>query len=129
MNENSVLLFIAIVLSILVIYWISIVVSVVYRKNRVARLTKIEAAFADVVSRYLYNDPHNPITLSQINDTLREVGIRPGNKNNIQYLIRLMIRTQRTILGDNYVKLKTLYGQIPPYNASESKISSWNWYR
>ena len=129
MNENSVLLFIAIVLLILVIYWISIVVSVVYRKNRVARLAKIEATFADVVSRYLYNDPQDPITLSQINDRLKEVGIRPGNKNNIQYLIRLMIRTQRTILGDNYAKLKTLYSQIPPYNASYSKISSWNWYR
>lgn len=129
MNENSVLLFIVIVFSILVIYWISIVVSVVYRKNRVARLHLIEETFADVVSRYLYNDPLNPITLSEINDRLKSVGIKPGNRNNIQYLIRLMIRTQRTILGDNYSKLKSLYAQIPPYNASYSKISSWNWYR
>jgi len=129
MNETNVSYFIGFVLSILVIYWISIAVSVIYRKIRVKQISRIEHTFADVVSRYLYNDPLNPLSISEINDTLKSVGIRPHNKNNIQYLISLMIRTQRTILGENYIKIKKLYTQIPPYNASFSKISSWNWYR
>lgn len=129
MNEQNVSYFIGFVLSILVIYWISIVISMVYRRVRVSRITQIEHTFADIVSRYLYNDPVNPLTISEINDTLKSVGIKSRNKNNIQYLISLMIRTQRTILGENYAKIKKLYTQIPPYNASYSKITSWDWYR
>lgn len=129
MNEALILLFIAIVFSVLVIYWISIGVSLIYRSRRTSRLNKIEYTFADVVSRYLYNDPANPITLDEIKATLSNVGIRPENKNNIQFLIRLMIRTQRTILGSNFSKLQTLYTQIPPYGVSIKKISSWSWYR
>ena len=129
MNEAIILLFISIFFSVLVIYWISITVSLIYRGRRTVRLNKIEHTFADVVSRYLYNDPSNPISLSEITSTLREVGIRPENKNNIQFLIRLMIRTQRTILGSNFHKLQQLYTQIPPYGVSIKKISSWSWYR
>lgn len=129
MNEATILLFIAIVFSVLVIYWISIAVSLIYRSNRKARLNKIEHTFADVVSRYLYNDPENPITLREINTTLKNVGIKPENKNNIQFLIRLMIRTQRTILGSHFHQLQKLYTQIPPYGVSIKKISSWSWYR
>lgn len=129
MNEALVLIFIAIVFAVLVIYWISITVSVIYRGRRTLRLQKIELVFADVVSKYLYNDPKNPITLSEINNALRDVGIKEQNSNNIQHLIRLMIRTQRTILGRNFVKLQKLYAQIPPYGASINKISSWSWYR
>lgn len=129
MNEATILFFIAIVFLVLVIYWIAIAVSLIYRKRRSRRLTKIENTFADIVSRYLYNDPDNPITLTEITRTLRNVGIKEQNKNNIQFLIRLMIRTQRTILGTNFYKLQKLYAQIPPYGVSIKKISSWSWYR
>ncbi|TBW28644.1 hypothetical protein [Gramella sp. KN1008] len=129
MNEKSLLLFISIVFAVLVIYWISIAVSLIYRRRRKARLMKIEIIFADIVSRYLYNDPVNPLTLEEIKTTLRNVGIRPRNKNNIQFVIRLMIRTQRTILGSNFSKLQKLYAEIPPYGVSIKKISSWSWYK
>ena len=129
MNEATILFFIVIIFSILVIYWVSIAISIIYRRRRTSRLNKIEATFADIVSRYLYNDPNNPLTLPEITKTLREVGIKERNKNNIQYLIRLMIRTQRTILGTNFDKLQKLYSQIPPYGVSIKKISSWSWYR
>lgn len=129
MNEATLLLFILIVFSVLVIYWISIATSLIYRKHRTFRLQQIELTFADIVSRYLYNDPQNPLSITEIKQILKKVGIQPGKRNNIQYLIRLMIRTQRTILGENYYKLKKLYSQIPPYGVSISKISSWSWYR
>ena len=129
MNEATILYFIAVVFVVLVIYWVSIAVSLIYRKRRTSRLQKIETTFADIVSRYLYNDPKNPMTLTDITRTLRDVGIKAQNKNNIQYLIRLMIRTQRTIVGSNFDKLQKLYTQIPPYGVSIKKISSWSWYR
>ena len=129
MNEATVLFFIIIVFSVLVIYWVSIAVSIIYRRRRTSRLNQIELTFADIVSRYLYNDPKNPLTLPEITQTLRDVGIKEQNKNNIQYLIRLMIRTQRTILGSNFYKLQKLYSQIPPHGVSIKKISSWSWYR
>ncbi|MBT8295869.1 MAG: hypothetical protein KJO51_05590 [Gramella sp.] len=129
MNESSILYFIAFVFSILVIYWISITVSLIYRKRRTNRLQKIEHTFADIVSRYLYNDPKDPITLEEITTTLKKVGIKNRKKNNIQFLIRLMIRTQRTIIGSNFYKLQKLYAEIPPYGVSIKKISSWSWYR
>ena len=129
MNEATILYFIAVVFVVLVIYWVSIAVSLIYRKRRTSRLQKIETTFADIVSHYLYNDPENPMTLTDITRTLRDVGIKAQNKNNIQYLIRLMIRTQRTIVGSNFDKLQKLYTQIPPYGVSIKKISSWSWYR
>lgn len=129
MNEATLLFFIAIIFLVLVIYWIAITVSLIYRKRRTRRLKKIENTFADIVSRYLYNDPDNPLTLSEIKSTLKNVGIKERNKNNIQYLIRLLIRTQRTILGTNFSRLQKLYSQIPPYGVSIKKISSWSWYR
>ncbi|SDR93150.1 hypothetical protein [Gramella sp. MAR_2010_147] len=129
MNETVLLYFIGIVFSVLVIYWISIAISLIYRSRRTYRLTKIEHTFADIVSRYLYNDPENPLSLHEITRILRNVGIKPENKNNIQFLIRLMIRTQGTILGSNFSKLQKLYAQIPPYGVSVKKISSLNWYK
>ncbi|MCM8568381.1 hypothetical protein NE848_03270 [Gramella jeungdoensis] len=129
MNEESILLFIKIVFAVLVVYWVSIAVSLIYRKIRRARLKKIETTFADIVSRYLYNDPKDPLTFDEIKKRLVKVGIRQRNKNNIQFLIRLMIRTQRTILGRNFSKLQKLYTEIPPYGVSIKKISSWSWYK
>lgn len=129
MNEAYLLIFIGIIAVLLLVYWLSIAVTLNYRRVRTARLEKIETTFADIVSRYLYNDVENPITLPQIQASLKEVGIVKGKKNNIQFLIKLMIRTQRTILGNNYTKLQQLYSQIPPYGASISKISRFGWYR
>lgn len=129
MNETNILLFIKIVLLVLMLYWGSIAISLIYRKIRTARLKKIETTFADIVSRHLYNDPDNPLSMSQITNILRNVGIKPRNRNNIQYLIMLMIRTQRILLGSNFYKLQKLYTQIPPYGVSIKKISSWGWYR
>ena len=129
MNEATILFFIKIVLVVLVIYWVSIGVSLIYRKRRTYRLNKIENTFADIVSRYLYSNPEDPISLTEIKKTLKNAGIRAGNKNNIQFLIRLMIRTQRTIAGSNFYKLQKLYTQIPPHGVSFKKISSWSWYR
>ena len=129
MNEKSLLLFITIVLAVLVMYWVAIAVSLVYRRIRTLRLQKIEITFADIVSRYFYNDPRNPLTFDEIKQILENVGIKPRNKENIQYLIRLMIRTQRTILGSNFSKLQKLYTEIPPYGVSIRKISSWSWFR
>ncbi len=129
MNEETLLLFIKITVLLLVTYWISIGVSLLYRRVRKARLELIEETFADIVSRYLYDDPKNPLGISKITEKLRDVGVKPGNKNNIQFIIHLMIRTQRTIIGSNFFKLQKLYTQIPPYGVSVKKISSWNWYR
>ncbi|MEE2772033.1 MAG: hypothetical protein VX712_07425 [Bacteroidota bacterium] len=129
MNGAPLLYFILATAIILAGYWISIAVSILYRRNRMKRYLIIESTFANIVSRYLYNDPEDPITLVQIQRTLRNVGIKPGKTRNIQFLIQLMIRTQRYILGENYNKLKKLYSQIPPYKVSINKVYSWNWYR
>lgn len=129
MTEETLFSFIKIVLLILVLYWILIAVSLVYRRVRTARLLKIEHTFAEVISLYLYKDPENPISLKEINTRLKRVGIRPGNTNNVQFMIKLMIRTQRAVVGHQLEKLQKLYGQIPPYGVSLHKINSWNWYR
>lgn len=129
MNEEVLIFFIKIVLLVLVLYWILIAVSLTYRRIRTARLLKIEHSFANIVSQYLYTDPENPISLREINSRLKKVGIKPRNNNNIQFLIRLMIRTKGAISGSNSEKLQKLYAQIPPYGVSISKISSWNWYK
>ncbi|MCM4157556.1 hypothetical protein [Gramella sp. AN32] len=129
MTEVLLLNFILVLIVVLIGLWIALFFSIYYRKNRKAHLNLIEFTFADIVSRYLYNDPNNPLTLSEIKKSLRAVGISQGKRKNIQYLVRLMIRTQRTILGENFIKLKTLYAQIPPYRVSIRKLSSVSWYR
>lgn len=129
MNEEILIFLIKIAFVVLVIFWLSIAFSFIYRRKRSKILQQIEITFADVVSRYLYNDLNDPIDLIKIQRALKAVGVMPGKKSNIQFLIKLMIRTQRTILGSNYHKLKKLYSQIPPYRASISKISGIGWYR
>ncbi|MDT0643735.1 HEAT repeat domain-containing protein [Zunongwangia sp. F363] len=115
-------------LTILGVLWLSTFISMGYRKNRIRKLKVIEETFADVVSNYLYPNPASPLELLDIQRILRNIGIRESKKGNVQYLINLMIRTQRSILGNNHTKLKTLYSQIPPYRASISKLKKFGWY-
>ncbi len=106
----------------------SIAFTMLYRKWRKKHLNLIEDTFAKVTSEYLYPNSHEEPDLIDIQHTFRNLGIVPSKPRNVQYLIDLMIRTQRSILGENYIKLKTLFTQIPPYGASATKLNSRKWY-
>lgn len=110
------------------VIWIMIGVMVVYRKRRTRHLKKIETAFANTTADYLYPSPNEPFNLIETNRRFRKLGIISGKPNNVQYLIDLMIRTQRSMLGKNYQKLELLYRQIPPYRVSQKKLRSKKWY-
>lgn len=126
---TTVLLFIIkILLLILVGTWITIGVSLLYRSRRTRYLLKIESTFAEITSHYLYPQPEHPFDLVKANRSLRELGIHPKNPGNVQYLIDLMIRTQRSLLGRNYEKLEMFYKQIPPYRVSLNKLQSKKWH-
>lgn len=108
--------------------WFTIGVSLIYRSRRSSHLNKIETTFAEITSRYLYPLPDQPFDLVRANRSFRKLGIHPGKSGNVQYLIDLMIRTQRSLLGKNYEKLELLYKQIPPYRVSQKKLGSKKWY-
>lgn len=128
MEAEILILLIKLLLIVLVIVFGAIAYSMIYRKWRTRRLKIIESTFANICSLYLYPKPNEESDLIQIQRELKGVGIVPSKPRNVQYLIDLMIRTQRSILGNNYIKLKTLFTQIPPYGASASKLSSSKWY-
>jgi len=113
---------------ILIFLWITIGVSIVYRRRRTKNLLLIEHTFAEVISKHLYPYPGEELSLIDIQRRFRNVGIIPSKPRNVQYLIDLMIRTQRSLLGENYEKLVILFNQIPPYGASVSKLKSKKWY-
>lgn len=102
--------------------------SIIYRRRRTKKLLLIESTFAEVISKHLYPYPGEELSLIDIQRRFRNVGIIPSKPRNVQYLIDLMIRTQRSILGENYEKLVVLFNQIPPYGASVSKLKSKKWY-
>lgn len=112
----------------LVMLWGTIAISIVYRYIRTRRLKLIETTFATIISNFLYPGAGVKPDLIQIQRTLRKVGIVPSKPGNVQYLIDLMIRTQRSLLGENYEKIVILFSQIPPYGASASKLSSDRWH-
>lgn len=128
MEAEILILLIKLLLIVLVIVFGSIAYSMIYRKWRTKRLKLIETTFAKICSLYLYPKPNEESNLIEIQRELKSVGITPTKPRNVQYLIDLMIRTQRSILGNNYIKLKTLFTQIPPYGASASKLKSSKWY-
>ncbi len=128
MKAEILILLIKLLLIVLVIVFVSIAYSMIYRKWRTKRLKIIESIFAKICSLYLYPLPNEELDLIEIQRELKAVGIVPSKPRNVQYLIDLMIRTQRSILGDNYIKLKRLFTQIPPYGASASKLNSSKWY-
>ncbi len=99
------------------------------RKRRKNRLSKIEMVFAQQVSEYLYPLENAPVNSIHISRELRRVGIKEGKTGNIQFLIQLMITTQRVLGGENHHKIKKLYGEIPPYGFSIAKIRSKRWSR
>ncbi|MDT0687436.1 hypothetical protein [Autumnicola psychrophila] len=128
MDIAILILILKIGLLMLILLWISIGITMSYRKRRLRKLHLIESTFADVVSKYLYPDKENPVSLVEIQRLMRKIGIRESRMKNVQYLIALMIRTQRSILGKNHDRLKQLYGQIPPFRASISKVRTYGWY-
>lgn len=126
---TTILIFIIkLLLIILAGTWIIIGVSLLYRSRRTRHLNKIETAFANITSHYLYPPPGDPFDLVKANRSFRNLGIKPNKPGNVQYLIDLMIRTQRSLLGKNYQKLELLYKQIPPYRVSLNKLRSKKWH-
>lgn len=117
-----------VLLGVLILLWIIIGYSLVYRKHRTRHREKIESSFADITSKYLYTLPGEEVNLIEIQRTFRGLGIKRSNPKNVQYLIDLMIRTQRSLMGRNYKQLETLFKQIPPFRASLSKLNSTEWY-
>lgn len=128
MKAEILILLIKTLLIVLVIVFGSIAYSMIYRRWRTKRLQLIESTFAKICSLYLYPAHDEESNLIEIQRELKAVGIVPSKPRNVQYLIDLMIRTQRSILGNNYTKLKKLFTQIPPYGASASKLTSSKWY-
>lgn len=112
----------------LIVLWCTIAASLIYRRRRTKHLLLIESTFADITSHYLYPFPSDPFNLVSAQRKFREVGIDPSKPRNVQYLIDLMIRTQRNLRGNNYNKLEVFYKQIPPYRVSLTKLHSKNWY-
>lgn len=117
-----------ILLVLLVGIWISIGVSLRYRRRRIKELNDIEQVFAGICSDYLYPFPGEEPELVDIQRRFRKVGIIASKPRNVQYLIDLMIRTQRSLLGANYAKLEILFHQIPPYRVSIGKLKSKKWW-
>lgn len=126
--EEHLMLLIQVLLSLLVMVWITIAFSLVYRKVRSKQLAKIEYTFASEIGKFLYPPAGEEYHFLNVQRALQAVGAKPSKKANIQYLIDLMIRAQRSMLGENYLRLQTLFGQIPPYRASFSKLNSRKWY-
>lgn len=124
------LLFFIIKLLFLILFgtWLTIGASLLYRRRRTRHLNNIETTFAEITASYLYPLPDQPFNLVKANRSFREAGIHPGKPKNVQYLIDLMIRTQRSLLGKNYEKLELLYKQIPPYRVSQNKLCSKKWH-
>ena len=125
---EKLLLFIQILLGVLCLVWSTIVFSLAYRKRRKAQLERIEHTFASEIANFLYPPNEEEYNFLKVQRALQAVGAKPSKKGNIQYLIDLMIRAQRSMLGNNYFKLQTLFSQIPPYRAALSKLNSKKWY-
>ncbi|TVZ28705.1 hypothetical protein JM83_3852 [Gillisia sp. Hel_I_86] len=128
MEAEILKLLIKLLLIVLVIVHGSIAYTMFYRKWRTRRLKIIENTFATICSLYLYPKSNQKPNLIEIQREIKGVGIKKSKARNVQYLIDLMIRTQRSLLGLNYIKLKTLFTQIPPYGASANKLQSRKWY-
>lgn len=126
--EEKLLLLIQVLITFLVLIWCTIGFSLYTRKRRTKQLERIEYTFASEVAKYLYPPNGEEYNFLNVQRALQAVGAKPSKRANIQFLIDLMIRAQRTMLGNNYSKLRVLFSQIPPYRASLSKLNSKKWY-
>ena len=128
MDHALLFVIIEILLGGLVMLWMTIAASIIYRKRRTRHREKIELTFAEVTSAHLYPFPGEKPDLIAVQRAFRELGIVRSKPRNVQYLIDLMIRSQRSLLGQNYKKLEVLFKQIPPFRASVKKLDSKKWY-
>lgn len=128
MREEHFFILIKFTLFVLLSLWILIAFNVCYRKYRQKRLMLIESTFADIVSRHLYARPSEEVSLREIQRSFRKMGISSKKPGNVQFLINLMIRAQRSLLGANHHKMSLLYDKIPPYRASFRKTQHKKWY-
>lgn len=108
--------------------WVALGISLVRKSLRTRHLQKLEITYAEITSHYLYPLPQDPFDIIKAQRRFRGLGVKASKPDNVQYLIDLMIRTQRTLLGANYLKLEKFYKQIPPYKASFNKLKSKKWY-
>lgn len=128
MDEKTLLLLLKITFVFLVSNIILIIGKSWYNKVRKKQLARIEMVFARQISLFLYPPSGIQPHFLQVQRALRKVGIKESKPRNIQFVIKLMIRTQRALGGENQDKLNTLYSQIPPYRASYNKLCSKNWF-
>lgn len=128
MTEEDFLTLIKFTFFVLLSLWILIAFNIWNRKYRQRQLAVIENTFADIVSRHLYGNLKEEMSLLDIQRTFRNMGISRKKPRNVQFLINLMIRTQRSLLGENNKKISELYAKIPPYKASFRKTQDRRWY-
>jgi hypothetical protein len=128
MTEEILIRVILVLLLLLVVLWVSIALSLYSKKRRQKHLQRIEEAFSESISRYLYPMPGEETDVVTIQKKFRILGITSAKRANVQFIIDLMIRTQRSLLGRNHLKLQDLYERIPPYKASYNKLKSRKWY-
>ncbi len=128
MQEKDFFIVIGCSFLVLVLLWILIASSIGYRKYREKKQAVIEETFADIVSRHLYGNASEQLSFIEIQRIFRKLGVFRKNPATVQYLINLMIRTQRSLLGRNYKKIGDLYKRIPPYRASFRKTQHRKWY-
>jgi hypothetical protein len=126
--EEKLLLIIQVFFLFLILIWGIIGFSLFYRKMRKKQLERIEYTFASEIANFLYPPKGEEYHFLKVQRALQAAGAKPSKRANIQYLIDLMIRAQRTMLGENYTKLRLLFSQIPPYRAAFSKLNSRKWY-
>ena len=103
---EKLLLLIQVLLVFLAMVWITIGFSLFYRKLRKSQLERIEHTFACEIGKFLYPPQGTTYSFLNVQRALQAVGAKPSNSSNIQYLIDLMIRAQRSMLGRNYVSWK-----------------------
>ncbi|WP_081209345.1 hypothetical protein [Salegentibacter sediminis] len=100
-----------------------------WRRYNNTRKRQIEKVFAEQISSFLYPLPGETPNFIKVQRALRNIGIKESKPASVQFLIRLMIRTQQALGGSNHEKLQELYSQIPPYRASISKVQRKDWFQ
>ena len=128
MTEERLFLLLELAVGALVSIWFLIFFFLLHKRIRNKKFALIEETFADVVSNHLYGGSTHEHSFIQIQRIFRKIGITEKDPVNVQFLINLMIRTQRALLGKNHEKIQQLYTQIPPYKASFRKTEKKQWY-